>query len=37
VLLACRGVPVRFRAYFVIVTLLALIRGLGALRSELTK
>jgi hypothetical protein len=37
VLLVFRGMPARFRAYFVIVSLLALIWGIGALRARFAK
>lgn len=37
VLLVFRGVPARFRAYFVILSLAGLIWGLGALRARAAK
>ncbi|MBI2510880.1 MAG: hypothetical protein HYV96_02775 [Opitutae bacterium] len=37
VLLVFRGVPARFRAYFVILSLAGLIWGIGALRARLAK
>ena len=37
VLLLFRGMPARFRAYFVILTLLGLIWGIGAIRARWAK
>lgn len=37
VLVVFRGVPARFRAYFVILSLVGLIWGIGALRARFAK